>query len=658
MEEPRQHAAARSLVVIALLGMIVLGGGIFFGVNYAVDRAVVVDAQDKAMHWADYFLGAMPDLDRLIASGEPTPAQNEVIEAAQKIGGVFRFKLYDTGARQKLVSDDDATADEDDDEESPGHNDKAAEALERAAPVINISDEHEEGMPPLFVEAYVPIDQGGHSIGVVEVYIDQSRTADLLRTTFAALAVGLAVVAALAFGVPTLAFLFRGRQVSEARRRAAFLAQYDTMTGVLNRATFTTGLEAALRKYKADRGKLAIVFFDVDQFKAINDTHGHAAGDAFLKHVARAIQGATGPLDLCGRPGGDEFVALLKGRSEAEITNFVESVMSAVRQPINVDGRTIAGKISVGIYPVERGATAADALHRADVALYQAKTDGRNTYRVFSPALEAAMNARRALEARVEEATRSKAFEIYFQPLLRAETRKIAGFEALLRLPDGKGGHISPAVFIPVAETMGLINEIGAWVLREATRVAATWPSDLFVAVNLSARQFSDGRLVGEVEAALAASGLKACQLELEVTESMLIENAEMVGTQLRQLKALGVSIAMDDFGTGYSSLGYLWQFGFDKLKIDRSFISALDANDARAREIIDTIIVLAHKLDMTVTAEGIETDYHASVLSQLAADQFQGYLYGRPMPATELAALLINGAFAPTPETAARLAG
>jgi diguanylate cyclase (GGDEF)-like protein len=643
MEKARPTLSARSLVIIALLGMVALGGGIFFGVNYAVDRAVVVDARDKAQHWADYFLGAMPDLDGLIARGEPTVEQIDIIEAAQKIGDVFRFKLYNTAARQVLVSDDAKKADEGDDVESPDHNDEAAEALETGVPIINISDEHEAGMPPLFVEGYVPIIGDGKSSGVVEVYIDQSGTAELFRTTFAALAVGLAVVAALAFGLPTLAFLFRSRQANEARKKAAFLSQYDTMTGVLNRATFTARLEMTLRKSRADRVKLAIVFFDVDNFKSINDTNGHAAGDELLKHVARALQRPMGSRDLCGRPGGDEFVVLLAGRSADEAAVYIEAVMSAVREPINVNGRTIAGRISGGVYHLERGASAADALHRADVALYQAKTDGRNTYRVFNADMETAMLARRALEARVTEATRSWSFEIYFQPLLHADTQKLAGFEALLRLPDGEGGLISPGVFIPVAETMGLINEIGAWVIREATRIAASWPADLFVAVNLSARQFADGKLIGGVKEALVASGLSPNQLELEVTESMLVENSTMVGAQLKELRELGISIAMDDFGTGYSSLGYLWQFGFDKLKIDRSFISALDEDAAKAREILDTIIVLAHKLGLTVTAEGIETDYHASVLSQLAADHFQGFLYGRPMPATELATVLLK---------------
>ncbi len=556
---------------------------------------------------------------------------------------MFRFKLYNLAAKQMLVSDDAEAADEDDDDESPLHSDTAARVLASGVPSIELHDDAEPGQPPLYVEAYVPIAAKGVQHGVVEVYVDQTGTASLLRTTFAALAIGLAVIAALAFGLPTLAFLARSRQASEARRKAEFLAHFDTMTGLLNRAAFTARFEVALKARKAGKPSLAVVFFDVDDFKAINDTHGHAAGDAFLKHVARAIANLPGRTDFCGRPGGDEFLAVLAGRSEAEIIAYVDTVMNAAREPISVDGRSIGGRVSTGICLDEAGVGLNDALHRADVALYQAKIDGRNRQRLFTPQMDATMTARRALEQRLREATASKSFEIYFQPLLAAGSKRCAGFEALLRLPDGAGGLIPPSSFIPVAEAMGLINEIGAWVIEEATAIAAAWPGDLFVAVNLSVRQFGDGQLLEHVKAALAKSGLKPSQLELEVTESMLIDNSASVGAQLQAIKALGVSIAMDDFGTGYSSLGYLWQFGFDKLKIDRSFIAALDADDRRAREILDTIIVLGHKLDMTVTAEGIETDFHARVLSDLACDHFQGYLYGRPAPATDLAAFLLK---------------
>ncbi|MEQ1899593.1 MAG: bifunctional diguanylate cyclase/phosphodiesterase [Devosia sp.] len=654
MDKPRQVLPVRALGVIAILGMVLLGSSIYFGVNYAVERAVVADAQAKAQQWSDYFLKAMYNVDDLIATGRLDPEQARIVQTAEKLGDVFRFKLYDATARTVLVSDDLTMRGQGTEEEAVDFNAEAAEAIEQGVSAIEIQDgTGKANRPPLYVEAYVPIPGlGGLPRGALEVYLDQTGTAALFRNTFAALAVGLAIVAALAFGLPTLAFLLRSRQASEARKRAEFLAQYDTMTGLLNRAAFTAKLESALRQAKADRQQRTVIFLDVDDFKAINDAHGHAAGDAFLKHVARAIEGPLGRNEACGRPGGDEFIVLLCGRPQAEVVGYIEAIMSAIREPISADGRAIAGRVSAGVYMVERGASLEDAMHRADVALYQAKTDGRNAHRLFTPEMEEAMTTRRALEAQVRAATETKSFEIYFQPLLDARTRRCAGFEALLRLPDGSGGMIAPSVFIPIAEQMGLIAEIGAWVLEEATRIAASWPPELFVAVNLSVKQFAGGKLVDQVNGALQASGLKPSQLELEITESVLIENSEGVGAQLRSLKGLGVSIAMDDFGTGYSSLGYLWQFGFDKLKIDRSFVTALESNDLKAREILDTIIVLGHKLDMTVTAEGIETDHQASVLSSLSADHFQGYLYGKPAPASELAAFILKNQQLPDSNT------
>jgi EAL domain-containing protein (putative c-di-GMP-specific phosphodiesterase class I) len=253
------------------------------------------------------------------------------------------------------------------------------------------------------------------------------------------------------------------------------------------------------------------------------------------------------------------------------------------------------------------------------------------------------MRARRDLEQLIRTTVEREGFELHYQPLLHTQSGACAGFEALLRLPNGQGGYISPLTCIPVIEAMGLINVVGKWVIEEATRTAATWPSHLFVSVNLSVKQFADGALVGHVKNALASSGLRPKQLELEVTETLLMQNTESTAGQLTELRKLGVALSMDDFGTGYSSLGYLWQYRFDKLKIDRSFISALSHDEEKAREILDTIIMLGHKLDMTVTAEGIETAHQAEVLAGLACDHVQGYLYGRPQPASEIALFLLQ---------------
>ena len=629
--------------------MAALAAAVFFGVDATVNRAVSADAEHKARDWADYFIEHMPELDRLIVTGMPDADQLARLTVAEKIGDVFRFKLFDSTGAMTLVSDEAAYANES--ASAREHSTKAADVLRTGVASIAVKDgTGRQNRPPLFVEAYVPIvDTLGNSRGVVEVYIDQTKTAALIKTAFAALTLGLALAAALVFGLPTIAFLLRSRQASEAKQRVEYLARYEPMTGLLNRASFTERLTRALEG--GERQSLTVVFLDVDDFKTINDTHGHEAGDEFLKHVASCVTALCRAGDIVARPGGDEFTLALAGRDEAEVIALVEQLMQAVGRPILIRGKSVSGRLSAGIYMVDRAVdTMADAIHKADTALYQAKLDGRNAWRLFSDELESSMRARRELEQLIRETVEREGFELHYQPLMQADTGICAGFEALLRLPDGKGGHVPPVVCVPVIESMGLIQSVGKWVIEEATRVAATWPDPLFVSVNLSVKQFQDGSLVEDVRRALAASGLAAAQLELEITESMLMQNTESIGRQISELRATGVSIAMDDFGTGYSSLGYLWQFRFDKLKIDRSFISALDDNGSQAREILDTIIMLGHKLEMTVTAEGIETAYQADVLSSLSCDHFQGFHYGRPQPSCDIASFLLDNILARLP--------
>lgn len=629
----------RRSLIFAAVGMVVLGLSVLFGINAAVNHAVSADADHKARHWAAFFIEEMPNLNRLIATGRPDARQQERIATAGKVGDVFRFKLFDRQGVLTLVSDESAFI------LSEEGNAQALEVMRTGISKVSVNDGAGKGnRPPLYVEAYVPIVDGPGGVrGVVAVYVDQTLTAAVLKTSFAALSIGLALVAALTFGLPMMAYLLRSRQAREARQRVEYLAHYEPMTGLLNRGSFTDKLDSILREGAGGKC-LALVLLDVDDFKVINDTHGHEAGDEFLIHVAKCITLLCREADLAARPGGDEFILALTGRSEPDVVEMVEQLMRDIAEPIVRRGKSISGKLSVGIYMVDRHADKmADALHKADVALYQAKADGRNTYRLFSEDMEIGMQARRDLEQLIRRTAEQKGFELHYQPLLHAGSGACAGFEALLRLPDGKGGHIPPLTCIPVIEAMGLINSVGKWVIEEATRTAATWPSHLFVAVNLSVKQFADGALVGHVKNALASSGLRPKQLELEVTETLLMQNTDSIAQQINELHQLGVSIAMDDFGTGYSSLSYLWQFGFDKLKIDRSFISALDHHDEKAREILDTIIMLAHKLEMTVTAEGIETAYQAEVLAALACDHVQGFLYGRPAPASEIALFLLE---------------
>jgi EAL domain-containing protein (putative c-di-GMP-specific phosphodiesterase class I) len=282
-------------------------------------------------------------------------------------------------------------------------------------------------------------------------------------------------------------------------------------------------------------------------------------------------------------------------------------------------------------------------LKSADLALYKCKADGRDCIRFFVPELDEAMHARTALEITVRDAVLHERFILHYQPLFNISDRSLTGFEALVRLPAEDGTLIPPLKFIPVAEAIRLINEIGTWVLREACKTATAWPEPLKVAVNLSPLQFEAGDVCNRVASALREAGLAPHRLELEITESLLLANTDAILTQLRALKTLGVAIVMDDFGTGYSSLSYLWRFPFDKIKIDRCFMQGIDASGKNARTVVKTIIALGREPDMRITVEGVETAQQAAFLDEVNADQVQGYFFGRPVPASEVGAEILK---------------
>ncbi|MBD1547920.1 putative bifunctional diguanylate cyclase/phosphodiesterase [Roseibium aggregatum] len=619
------------------------------GLKSTVDSAIAANAERKARNWADYLAHTMPDLDALLQTGVPDEAQNATIETAVQVGDVFRFKLFDANGRLVLISDERGTPLE------PGakadHNGHARSVLETGAAVIEVNDGTEKAnRPDLYVEAYVPVPGAdGKAVGVVEVYLDQSQVASLFRANFVQLAFVLGGVLLLMFGVPFVAYIVKMRQQVRTGEKVRMLSLVDQITGLNNRNSFFQQAEERRRNGKLDLARTAVIFIDIDKFKAINDTFGHKTGDEFLRHVGNAISSHLGPSDLAARIGGDEFVLLAVDRTDEELYDLIEGVRTTVSEPVRLDGIAITGHLSVGVYLEQGGGLGLeDRMHKADIALYQAKLLGRNTCVVFTPDLEDTIARRRLVEEAVICGLSADRFELYFQPLIDPVGSRVVGFEALLRLQDGQGTFIPPSEFIPIAEETGDIIPIGTWVLEQAIRTAVDWPEHMFVSVNLSTRQFEDGRLTEHVSQFLSDYGFAARRLELEVTESLLIEQSHNASQQLKDLRDLGVTIAMDDFGTGYSSLGYLWQFNFNKLKIDRSFVQSIGQGDGKSREILDTIIMLGHKLDMKVTAEGIETKEQAAVLETLACDHFQGFYYGEPMPLSEMAPYLMEHSVLP----------
>jgi diguanylate cyclase (GGDEF)-like protein len=489
-----------------------------------------------------------------------------------------------------------------------------------------------------YVDVAVPTAAGG----ALTIRFDQTAKRDLLWSEVKQASWVLACISIIAFLLPATAYYSQWRKNRAAKARIEYLAHHDGMTGVLNRASLLERLEEALASRRPEH-QVAVHYVDLDRFKEVNDTLGHDVGDELLRQVAERLRGITRATDFVARFGGDEF-AILQANLEvpAAAEALGKRVVEALRQPFAIRDHDIQVSASVGIATApEHASTSGVLLKAADLALYNAKACGRDGFRIFNPDMDLELKARRKMESQIRNAAARGEFELHFQPIMGSRGGELKGFEALLRLPDGEGGFVSPTTFVPIAEEMGAISKIGSWVLKQACSKAVLWPDHLMVAVNLSPAQFSDGSIVDDVRSALSETGLLPSRLELEITEGLLLSSSAAILEQLVALKELGVSIAMDDFGTGYSSLAYLWKFPFDKIKIDRSFMEALDQNDPNIGSILKTIVSLGHSLEMKVTAEGVETGPQAAFLDDLSCDYVQGYLFGRPVTEVDAHAVI-----------------
>ena len=433
------------------------------------------------------------------------------------------------------------------------------------------------------------------------------------------------------------------REIEERERRITHLAFNDVLTGLANRSMFHRHVDLLLGRSGTD-DRLALLSLDLDHFKTVNDTMGHGVGDQLLVALSARL-GETAHDCFVARLGGDEFVIvqpLTKGRQT--IDNLAQALVETIAIPLELEGQTVTPSTSIGIaIAPDDGVDAATLLRNADLALYRAKADGRGTYSFFEESLNARAQERRQIESDLRLAIERGEFELYFQPLFDLEKGRIGSFEALIRWNHPSRGQISPLDFIPVAEDTGLIVPIGAWVMRDACRNAASWPEHVRVAVNVSSVQFHRPGLSETILGALASSGLASHRLEIEITESIFLDGSEATLKQLHSLRSLGIRIALDDFGTGYSSLSYLQSFPFDKIKIDRSFIQALLTRPG-ASAVVRAITDLARALGMETTAEGVEESRQLDILHAHGCSSVQGFLLSRPICADQVAALLQTG--------------
>jgi diguanylate cyclase (GGDEF)-like protein len=428
-----------------------------------------------------------------------------------------------------------------------------------------------------------------------------------------------------------------------AEKKIAHMAHHDALTDLPNRVLYRERLAEALTKLNTDE-RLAVFYLDLDNFKAVNDTLGHQIGDELLKSVADRLRGCMHDTTTVARVGGDEFAIILPELAQLnDAALLAQKVCEAIRQPYNLFGHAIVTDTSIGIaIAPDDGVDPDELLKNADMALYGAKADGRGTFRFFEPEMDARVKARRALENSLRVALAEGEFILHYQPIMDLSENNISCCEALIRWNHPERGLLGPGEFIPVAEETGLIVAIGEWVLRTACAEAATWPNGVRVAVNLSPIQMTNPNLMSVVISALAGSGLPANHLELEITESVMMQNTDATLATLHRLRILGVKISMDDFGTGFSSLSYLRRFPFDKLKIDRSFIGDL-SKDEDALAIVRAVTAMAKSLRMITTAEGVETSEQLGQVRSLGCTEVQGFFIGRPQRREEIARLLAD---------------
>ena len=441
-------------------------------------------------------------------------------------------------------------------------------------------------------------------------------------------------------------FIGLGTDLTEKRRSEVEiqrLALFDGLTGLANRQRMRQSLEKLLAQSDGQYRPTGLLLLDLDRFKAVNDTLGHQAGDALLIQVAERLQRVVGDAGLVGRLGGDEFEILLSGADRPEpLAALAQEIIGTLSRPYFVAATSVTIGCSIGIAVAPSRGPSAESLFRdADLALYAAKGDGRGVYRFYADAMLAGAKSRKQLEDDLREALAGGGFYLNYQPVVSTKDARVVGYEALIRWDHAERGAIAPADFIPVAEECGLIEGIGEWVLRTACHEAARWPRDVRVAVNVSPIQFANPALPGIVTSALAASGLAPGRLELEITESVFLNDAQSTDQMFRSLKGLGVRLALDDFGTGYSSLGYLKTAPFDKIKIDQSFVRGAVQHGNRNAAIIKAIVTLADTLDMETTAEGVEAQDEIELVRSLGCSHIQGYVYGRAMSHHAVRAML-----------------
>ena len=580
------------------------------GVNFArVEIKGLVNDQTSvtAQTWASQVMHNAPGLqEALTRPGAATEQPQRQLGNNVPTGNILSYRIYDLQGDLRFW----------------------VENTEQATQQLDSSDK---------AQVTLPLVSKGRKIGT---FMADVSTADINKMFMdGAAKIGAILSSALGF-IILVSLLVRANARQETQRSIRRMMQNDAVTGMPNHLAFLDMLATFHGQELQQRSATNIFMVNVDRFSRINERLGNENGNQLLRSVADRLRVACGDKVLCARLTGDTFGILSDEQTGIYMDRTLEQVFS---RPFEIQGENIRLSASIGVASSTDGLYTVEELQRnAEFALRAAKANGGHTLIKYDSDTVIEFREMERIAAAVEEACQHNGFEMHYQPVVNSKTRKLCSFEALIRLTTSDGEKIGPDKFIPVAESIGRIDEIGLWALREACRTMAGLPSHIGMAVNLSVQQFNSDELVGDITRIIMETRVDPKRLELEVTEGIMIGDAEAVFRQLTKLQKMGIKIALDDFGTGYSSLNYLWRFTFDKLKIDQAFIRASD-NHPKALALLAKIAEVGRTLDMEITAEGIETEDHAKRVSDLGCDYSQGYLFGRPIPQVELAAVVIS---------------
>ncbi|MEO9875985.1 MAG: bifunctional diguanylate cyclase/phosphodiesterase [Anderseniella sp.] len=579
------------------------------GINFArleINRLAHDKATELAHGWSTQIITNTPFLPKILAAprGNAQPIRN--LGNIQPVGPVLGYRIYDlTGDLRVLV-------------DTPASPSGAAK-------------------PAFHTQIALPITTGGEKIGTIVSDVDASGFHEVL--TVGAIKIGTILSLAISF-LLCVSMMVRLTSRKLALRNSTHLIQNDSVTGMPNQPAFVEMLATAHSQEVAQQTTTNLYLLNLDRFARVNERLGNSVGNVLLRLVAERLRLACGNTVVCAHINGDTFGVIADERTGKRMQ---QTLQQAFLQPFSFGQKVIRLSASIGAATSTAGLHSIDELHRhAELALRAAKTNGGQQLVAYDSDTVAEFREIDRIATLVEDACQNNDFELHYQPVVDAKTRKLCSFEALLRLTTVDGEKIGPDSFIPVAERIGRIEEIGLWTLREACRTVAGLPQHIGMAVNLSVQQFNSGNLVSEVAKIIKDTRVDPARIELEVTEGIMIGDTDPVFRQLSELQALGIKIALDDFGTGYSSLNYLWRFNFDKLKVDQAFIRASDHNP-KAHALLSKIVEVGRLLDMKVTAEGIETESHAIRIAELGCDYSQGYLFGKAIPQTSLASVVIS---------------